>query len=83
MGMKKSFWISLSVIFLSILVSAGQVVMADFDHDITPPVQYYNPPHERWADPDNISITKEDVQHLHELYSNPVKIDVPDIYTPR
>ena len=56
MDMKKSVWISLSVILLSILVSGGQIVMADVDHDIVPPVQYYNPPHERWADPDNISI---------------------------
>lgn len=28
-------------------------------------------------------ITKEDVQHLRELYSNPVKINVPDVYTHR
>lgn len=56
MAVKKSFWISLSVILLSILVPGGQVVMAGVDHDIMPPVQYYNPPHKRWADPDNISI---------------------------
>lgn len=53
---RKSLWISLSVILLSILVSGSQVVMAAVDHDPTPQVQYYNPPHKRWADPDNISI---------------------------
>lgn len=31
----------------------------------------------------SILITKEDTQHLRELYSNPVKIDVPDVYTHR
>lgn len=36
--------------------SSGQVVMAAVDHDQTPQVQYYNPPHKRWADPNNISI---------------------------
>ena len=56
MAVKKSFWISLSVILLSILMSGGHVVMADAYYDIMPPVQYYNPPHERWADPDNISM---------------------------
>lgn len=56
MSVKKSLWISLSVILLSILVSGGQVVMAAVDHDTMPQVQYYNPPHKRWADPDNISI---------------------------
>ena len=54
--MKKSFWISFSVILLGVLVSGGQVVMTDVNHDIMPPVQYYNPSHERWADPYNISI---------------------------
>ena len=54
--MKKSVWISLSVILLSILVPGCQVVMADAYYDTMPQVQYYNPPHERWADPDNISI---------------------------
>lgn len=31
----------------------------------------------------SILITKEDAQHLRELYSNPVKIDVPDEYNGR
>lgn len=31
----------------------------------------------------SILITKEDAQHLRELYSNPVKIDVPDEYQGR
>ena len=46
----------LAVMLLSSLAFSGQTAMAAVDHDQTPPVQYYNPPHRRWADPDNISI---------------------------
>ena len=53
---RKSVWLGLSVILLSILASGGQLVMAAFDHDPTPQVQYCNPPHKCWSDPDNISI---------------------------
>lgn len=49
-------WMGLVVMLLSSLAFSGQAVMAAVDHDQTPPVQYYNPPHKRWADPDNISI---------------------------
>lgn len=31
----------------------------------------------------SILITKEDTKHLRKLYSDPVKIDVPDVYTHR
>lgn len=53
---RKSVWIGLSVMLLSSLAFSGQAAMAAVDHDQTPQVQYYNPPHRRWADPDNISI---------------------------
>ena len=53
---RKLVWLGLSVILLSVLASGGQVAMAAVDHDPTPQVQYYNPPHKRWADPNNISI---------------------------
>lgn len=52
----KSVWIGLSVMLLSSLAFSGQAAMAAVDHDQTPQVQYYNPPHQRWTDPNNITI---------------------------
>ena len=53
---RKSVWLGLAVMLLSSLAFSGQTAMAAVDHDQTPQVQYYNPPHKRWPDPNNITI---------------------------
>ena len=47
--------LSLTVV-LMICGLGSDVVLADPAMDKTPQVQYYNPPHKRWPDPNNITI---------------------------
>ena len=51
----QKIWLSLTVM-LMICGLGSDVVLADPAMDKTPQVQYYNPPHRRWPDPNNITI---------------------------